>query len=412
MGGYELTCRDAVQRWRAHGHDVTVLTTTWRLAGVEDGAEDRDGRVKRELRWYWDAHVLQRPPVWRRLAIERANQVTLASAIEATQPDVVSVWNMGVMSFGLLTSIVERNLPMVFVVCDDWLLYGPETDPWARMFLSRPRMARLARKVVGVPTAVVDLADAGPFCFVSARTRQRAEELARWRPRTATVTYSGIDPDDFPVAAEGEPERRWEWRLLYVGRLDPRKGIDTVVKALGRLPMGATLEIVGRGDQRERERLERVIRDAGVVGRVTFGHLERPELLSRYRQADVVVFPSTWEEPFGLVPIEAMASATPVVATGVGGSDEFLWHERNCLRFPAGDDGSLAAAIERLADDEHLRARLVAGGLHTARQLTFDLSADALERWHVWAAGRGTVPPPDERAAPSPPPHSTNATAT
>jgi glycosyltransferase involved in cell wall biosynthesis len=404
LGGYELTCRDAVEHWRAHGHDVGVLTTTTRVPGVQGPAGEDDGRVWRQLDWYWRDHVLQRPPLWRRFAVERANQRALASAVDAMNPDVVSVWNMGVLSLGLLTAVVERGLPAVFVVCDDWLLYAPDTDAWARLFLDRPRLARAVRAVLRVPTAVADLSDAGPFCFVSTRTRSRAEADARWRPRRATVVYSGIDPRDFPAAGSTSTYRPWAWRLLYVGRLDERKGVDTVIRALSRLPGEATLDILGRGDQRERERLQRIAVAAGVESRVTFSEVDRAALLSRYREADVVVFPSAWEEPFGLVPIEAMASATPVVATGVGGSDEFLWHERNCLRFAPGDFGALAASLERLATDDALRARIVAGGLHTAGQLTFDVTADALEAWHVWAAGGGEGPEPPARPAPVPPP--------
>src|SRR5207245_3553434 len=87
-------------------------------------------------------------------------------------------------------------------------------------------------------------------------------------------------------------------------------------------------------------------------------------------------------EPFGLVPIEAMACATPVIATGTGGSAEFLEHEANCLLVPRGDTRALAAAVQRLASEPDLRARIVAGGLRTAHELTIDKMADALEGWH------------------------------
>ena len=141
-----------------------------------------------------------------------------------------------------------------------------------------------------------------------------------------------------------------------------------------------------------------------MADRVEFDAVDRSLLRERYRDADVVVFPSTWEEPFGVVPLEAMACATPVVATAVGGSAEFLFDGDNCLRFTPGDPEALAAAIERLANDAALRARLVDCGLNTARQLTFDRMARDLEAWHVAAATGDPAARPTRRQI-TPPRH-------
>src|ERR1051325_10801161 len=96
----------------------------------------------------------------------------------------------------------------------------------------------------------------------------------------------------------------------------------------------------------------------GLTDRVAFDVVDRSELASRYRDSDVFVFPTIWEEPFGLVPLEAMACGTPVIATGTGGSGEFLVEGYNCLLVPPGDAHALAAAVRRLAEDGELRARL------------------------------------------------------
>ena len=112
----------------------------------------------------------------------------------------------------------------------------------------------------------------------------------------------------------------------------------------------------------------------------------RGELAGRYRDADAVVFPSEWEEPFGLVPLEAMACGTPVVATGVGGSGEFLVDGVNCVRFRAGDPAALAAAVRRAGRRRGLRARLVADG--------FDHGAVLRRRApRRLPSRRGTTPP-------------------
>jgi glycosyltransferase involved in cell wall biosynthesis len=402
LGGYELLCRDAVDRFRAHGHDVEVLTSNVRLEGAVQDAGLDDG-VRRELELYWDDHQLRTPPLLECLAIERRNQAATQRALDGCRPDVVCVWNMGALSLGVLQAVVDRARPIVTYVCDDWLLYGPDLDRWTKRFDGRPRLGRIVSRVVGVPTGPPDLGADATHCFISERTRSRATELGRWQLRRSTVIYSGIDRTDFPESPVAE--RRWDWRLLYVGRIDPRKGIETAIRATAELPPSATLDVVGRGDEVELRRLEGVVEELDLQGRVRFhGDVPRASLVDEYRRADVLLFPSTWEEPFGLVPIEAMACATPVVASPVGGSVEFLWDERNCLAVPPADAAAVAAAVRRLADDAALRERLVEGGLHTAAQLDVDRTLDALERWLLWAVDQSR-PMPADLGAPQPPPH-------
>ena len=72
---------------------------------------ERQAGVWRDLDLYWDDHVVLRPPVARRLAIERANQRALRHALDAASPDVVSIWHMGAMSLGLLTRMATRSPP-------------------------------------------------------------------------------------------------------------------------------------------------------------------------------------------------------------------------------------------------------------------------------------------------------------
>ena len=411
LGGYELSCRDVVLRWRARGHRVAVLTTTLRIPGVPPDARPgdvpvRDGAgpggldvdpVRRELRFYWKDHELLSPPPWRRLAIERHNQRCLAVALEASNPDVVSVWNMGAMSLGLLTTVNERGIPMVLNVCDDWLVYGPRLDAWTRLFRDRPRVASTVRALTGLPTGPPDLDRVGPACFVSGFTRDRARAWSGWRVPCSTLVYSGIDPGDFPVARSSSREL-WGWRLLYVGRLDDRKGVETLLRAMARLPETASLDILGRGPSGYVARLRELAAGLGLGARVRFGVADRGELRDRYSTADVFVFPSEWDEPFGLVPVEAMACGTPVVATGTGGSAEFLANGVNCLLYPAGDDVALASALGRLADDPELRDRLRRVGLRTASELSVDRLAEVLEPWHVGAARRFPDGPPAQRS--------------
>jgi glycogen synthase len=398
-GGYELSCRDVMERFEDNGHDVTVLTTTMRVPGVADPPGEDPTRIRRELDFYWRDHVLQSPTLPRRIRVERANQQALARAMREVRPDVVSVWNMGAMSLGLLTTLVGGSVPLVYNVCDDWLDYGPHLDAWTRLFATRPRLGALIARATRVPTTVPELGSTGTFCFVSERTRRHAKERTGAQFPRSTIVYSGIDGRDFPPRAV-RTALAWSWRLLFVGRIDERKGIETLVRALPLLPADATVDLVGQGDAEEINRLRAIAAELGVANRVSFGSCDRSELRDRYVAVDAVVFPSTWDEPFGLVPVEAMACSTPVVASGTGGSAEFLVDGVNCVLFRVGDEVALAEALVRLADDSELRRSLVEGGLATAADLTIDRLAQTLEAWHHAAATGFAEGEPPHRPGP------------
>jgi glycogen synthase len=366
LGGYELVWRSAVRHLRALGHEVRVLTTDFRLPAP---AEAEDDDVHRQLRWWWRDHAFPELPLRERFQVERANARTLDRHIDQFRPDAVTWWSMGGMSLTLLERVRRRGLPAVAFVHDDWLDYGPRVDGWLKLFTGprRGRVAAPAERLLRMPTRV-DFDSAARYVFVSERTRRRALDAGR-APRASAIAHSGIDPSYL----DPRPERPWQWRLLYVGRIDERKGIATVVDALAQLPQ-ATLTIVGEGDPAAEEKLRQQADRLGVADRIQLdGFRTRAELPEAYEAADVVVFPVIWEEPWGLVPLEAMALGRPVIATGRGGSGEYLRDSDNALLFEAGDADALAGAVRRLADDPALRARLRDGGLRTAPLHTEDV---------------------------------------
>jgi glycosyltransferase involved in cell wall biosynthesis len=301
---------------------------------------------------------------------------------------------------GLLTRTIDRARPVVLVVCDDWLVYGPIVDAWASAFARRPRLAPVVRRMTGLPTTLPDLGQVDAVCFVSDYVRRAAAEHTPWTFRRSTVTFSGLDREDFPPLRADDAAGPWRGRLLYVGRLDPRKGVETVLQALARLPADHTLEVVGPGEASYRRELDKLVDTLGLGARVRFADVPRDAVRARYLAADAVVFPSEWQEPFGLIPLEAMACGRPVIATGTGGSGEYLVDGANCLLFTPGDHESLARAIESLGTDAGLRARLIAGGTDTADGFDTDRLADVLENWHVAAAQRFAGGEPAERMPP------------
>lgn len=392
LGGYEWSCHDVMRRFSERGDQVTVLTTTTRLP--PDGGDEAEvaDDVRRELEWYWDDHRLRSPPMAERARIERRNQRRLARILDEVRPEVVSVWNIGAMSLGLLRTVAERGIPLVYAVCDEWPIHAPAMDAWGRLFARRRVAGRVIETVLRVPSRPIDLGPTGAFCFVSEHTRQACHRGSDFSFPRSGVVHSGIEADDFPPVHD-EPVG-WGGRLLYVGRLDVRKGVLTAVDALARLDGHHTLELVGRGDAHDQ--IVRRAEERGVAERVQISARPRSELAAVYRDADVLLFTSEWDEPFGLTPIEAMACATPVIGTGTGGSGTFLIDGRTCLRYPPGDAVALADRVRALAADPELRASLVAGGRVLAAELTTDRLADVFAEWHDAAvAGYRYGQPPD-----------------
>jgi glycogen synthase len=355
-GGYELMWRAWVEHARAAGHVVRVLASDERTGAA--GPDDPD--VHRELQRYWSGGGAPRLGLRERLALERANAAVVRRHLDELRPNVVAWWGMGGMALSSIEQVRRAGFPAVAFVMDDWLTYQPPGDAWLRLFASRRQLGRIVDRLTGIPTRV-DFATAATYVFVSETLRRQGPAL----PRTA-VEPSGV-ADDF---VDPRPPQPWGWRLLSVGRIDPRKGIATAIAALAELPE-ATLTVAGSGPATLLAELEALVERLGVADRVTFaGAVARADLPALYERHDAVVFPVVWEEPWGLVPLEAMALGRPVTASGRGGSSEYLRDGENCLLHAAGDAASLAETVRRLAGDDALRGRLLEGGLRAASHYT------------------------------------------
>ena len=145
--------------------------------------------------------------------------------------------------------------------------------------------------------------------------------------------------------------------ILYVGRFDSRKGIETLVRAVGceRVKHHHNLQLIivggftpGKKDGKEKVRIEGIVNELGLKDITTFaGQVEHRDLAYYYAAANVCVVPSHYE-PFGLVAIEAMASGTPVIASEVGGLKFTVVNEFTGLLVPSQDERAFARAIERV----------------------------------------------------------------
>jgi glycosyltransferase involved in cell wall biosynthesis len=148
-----------------------------------------------------------------------------------------------------------------------------------------------------------------------------------------------VKPNFIPLPSHPSQQLRRRPFALFVGRLVPEKGVATLLKAWsGPEAPAVDLMVVGGGP------LERQVAEAG--GRVKFlGKKSRSEVDELMRSASLLLFPSEWYEPFGLVVIEAFANGLPVLAADVGAAKELIDQGCTGFLFPPGDSQSLARAV-------------------------------------------------------------------
>jgi glycosyltransferase involved in cell wall biosynthesis len=192
-----------------------------------------------------------------------------------------------------------------------------------------------------------------------------------------SVVPCGVDTTLFSPNGPREQKGR-PFRIMTVGRLVPRKGVGLTISALAQLVAeGRTdieLVILGGstgpnevGDDPDVQRLLAHARSLGVQDYVTFrGQVGQAELPAALRSADLVVC-APWYEPFGIVPLEAMATGTPVVAAAVGGLIDSVVHGATGVHVPPRDSGAIADAVRGLLDDPATLASFAQAGILRAQ---------------------------------------------
>jgi glycosyltransferase involved in cell wall biosynthesis len=251
-----------------------------------------------------------------------------------------------------------------------------------RVRLLRSLGGRLERATLGRADAVIVLTE-------RAAAALRSDGVDPGRIRTIP---SGFEPSLFGSASTRGGTPRTRLRIGYVGRLAPQKRADLLVRAFGRMQRPAELVVVGDGP--ERARVRHLARTSPAAERITMTgfvpHSDVPAVLS---SLDVLVLPSAYEE-MGSVLVEAMVAGLPVVASDVGGIPEVVRDGETGLLVPPGDVDRLAEALDRLAGDPDLRARLSAGARARSRSYAWPHLAGRVTGVYAQALSPGTASVP------------------
>ncbi|MCA1587565.1 MAG: glycosyltransferase family 4 protein [Chloroflexi bacterium] len=201
----------------------------------------------------------------------------------------------------------------------------------------------------------------------------------RYFPGEYRIIPNGVELDRFTGAQPFEELRDGTLNILFVGRLEERKGLSHLIKAYHRLRkrhVDARLIVVGAGRKlREYRRFVglRGIRDVEFVGRVS-----DEEKVRYFASADIFVAPNTGQESFGIVLLEAMAAGVPIVASDIHGFKRVVERNVQGLLVEPKNPRALAAALYRLANDPELRHEMGEAGRVRAPEYSWERVTDRI----------------------------------
>jgi D-inositol-3-phosphate glycosyltransferase len=250
---------------------------------------------------------------------------------------------------------------------------------------------------VAVETRVLDEADA---IVVSTEAEKAAlSRLYRTPPHKVTVIPAGVDLDLFRpldmAGARRDLGLAESKVVLYVGRIEPLKGLDILIRAMGLLEHGrdVRLLVVGGSPGRDREldRLRCLVSELGLGENVTFtGAVKQSELPKYYGAADAFVLPSYYES-FGLVALEAMACGTPVIVSRVGGLSSFVKNGETGYLIPWRCPEPFAQRLDLLLANPGLRDTMGRAARLAAERMGWDRVTDGMTEFYSRLVGRAWV---------------------
>jgi glycosyltransferase involved in cell wall biosynthesis len=229
----------------------------------------------------------------------------------------------------------------------------------------------LAARLLGIPVVThfhAIVTSAGPFLRFSSAIAAVSDHVARQSAssgRRIEVIPNTVTLERFDRAASLRPELELEESSVvvsFVGQIRENKGIDSFLRMAHAID-DPNVRFLIAGECRDQNRFEgaydidRLRREIGDDDRIRYLGYRR-DVENVFRTSDILVVPSRWGEPFGLINIEAGAVGIPVVATRDGGIPEVISDGETGLLVDVGDEGALIAAVRRLVESPELRARM------------------------------------------------------
>ncbi|PSB32939.1 glycosyltransferase family 4 protein [Stenomitos frigidus] len=325
LGGYERSIADFARLLQQRGHELLVLTSDTPAFFSSHPNPYSEPQVERCLLLCGQWHP-ERGPEWfseQRIAdVKRQNSQTLTQHLQAFQPDVCLVGNATFLPVELLEQVLAVPIAIAHYVMNAHPGYLPSLTPQSPLY------------------RYITCSD-----WVSGLLQQQGYPAA-----TAQTIYPGAAIEAF-YQADLPPRDRL--RIAYASLVMPYKGADILVEALCLLQavgIEFTATIAGGTFQPEFvQALQQLSKSEGLQDCIHFpGVLSRQELCELYQRCNVLVFPSRFEEPFGISQVEAMAAGLTLITSGTGGSREIVEHGQDGLIFETENPLDLAECLSAL----------------------------------------------------------------
>ena len=323
LGGYERSIADFTRLLQQRGHQLLVMTSDTPAFSSSHPSPYPEPPVERCLLLCGQWHA-ERGPEWfseQQIAnIKRQNSQTLTQHLQSFQPDVCLVGNATFLSVELLKQVLATPIAIAHYVMNAHPGYLPSQAP--QTFLYR-------------------------YLTCSDWVGQTLQQQG-YPATTAQTVYPGAAIEAF-YRAEQPPRDRL--RIAYASLVMPYKGADVLVEALCLLQaVGIEFTATIAGGTFQPEFVQALQQHAEAEGLcVDFpGVLSRRELCDLYQRCNVLVFPSRFEEPFGISQVEAMAAGLTLITSGTGGSCEIVEHGQDGLIFETENPLDLAECLSSL----------------------------------------------------------------
>jgi glycosyltransferase involved in cell wall biosynthesis len=357
VGGAETSLDLLRHGLRERGHDARLFTSSAYPEGIPSVADyECFGTTSRY-----------------RVLLQSANPsaaYSLRKVLREFRPEVVHV-KMFLTQLSPLVLPLVRRVPSVYHVV--W--YRPVCPLGTRRLPDGSR-CRVRAGVACYENACLPLRDWLPLMGQLALWRHWRDAFDRVVANSETtrrvLVANGIEPVEVIYAGVASrpprPPLEFPPTVAYAGRLVPEKGVDFLLRSFAQVVAeipDARLLIAGEGQ--ERGRLERLARELGTEGSISMlGHLPGPELERVLDTAWAQAIPSLWDEPFGIVALEAMMRGTAVVGSETGGFAEVVRHGETGLLVPPGDVPALARALLAVLGDRETAEALGQAGHRVA----------------------------------------------
>lgn len=354
IGGMEIICQSVVNGLSQQGHQCQVLTSRHGL-----DQPSIDGDIARQLHLEMKLTPLTNAYMFffdrNKRCLE--NRAILRSWVDAFTPDIIFVWGMWNLPKILARDAEEMmNGKVLYQFADYWpALPSQYQHYWDRPGKSLPtriirRLLRPVAKLLLQKDSEIKLDIPHSYCVSQA---VKNHLIAAGLPvHDAAVIPNGLDLTNFyhNLELEFAPELKLH-KLLFVGRIQEIKGLHVALDALNLLrkelpKFDWKLTVIGAADPEYMTKVQRRIETSDLAPVVDFmGVLPYAQIPIRMRENGILLVPSIWDEPFGLVAIEGMAAGCLVIGSDIGGLKEVIEPGNTGYLFPPGDSRQLADTI-------------------------------------------------------------------